>query len=172
MRRLLRYSALLAAALWLATGGAASSLEVYGSKEGDYSVNFPASPQEEINNGGNFRVVSHALRHDGVIYIVAHGDFAEPVKPDVELDANIDNYVNAIRGCRLTWRGALAFARGARPLPAKQFLYESDQLTGKGFVVVDGASSYLVAASVLKPYKREKAAEGFLASFTLVPKKD
>jgi len=172
MRRFPLYPAMLAAALWLAAGAAAASLEVYGSKEGDYAVDFPARPQEEIENGGNFRLVSHALSHDGAIYIAAHGDFAEPVKADLELDANIDNYVNAIRGCRVTWRGALAFARGARPLPAKQFLYESEQLTGKGYVVVDGSSSYLVAVSVLRPNRRERAAEGFLASFTLLPKKD
>jgi len=124
-----------------------------------------------VNTGSNYRIVSHTLKAGDVIYIVAHGDFTEPVKAEIELDANISNYVNEISGSHLTSRESLAFARGDRALPAKQFTYDGTRASGKGIVVVDGKSSYLVAAAVVKPYNRDKAVNAFLASFKLVPGK-
>jgi hypothetical protein len=168
---LMRYSALaLAAALLFAAGGAALSLDVYGSNEGEYSVSFPSPPKEDIQTSSNYRIVSHVVSVDNVIYIVAHGDFIVPPPPDLELDANIDNYVKEIHAT-VTSRGTLAIARGDKPLLAKQFAYDGDRLTGKGIVVVQGKSSYLVAASALKPNNREAAVNVFVNSFALVPAK-
>jgi hypothetical protein len=165
------FSFALAAALLLLARGIAVSLEVYGSTAGEYSASFPAPPEENTRTGPNFRIVSHALRANGVIYIVAHGDFTEPVNAEVELDANIVNYVNEIRGSRLTSRGPIAFARGDKSLPAKQFTFDGELLKGKGIVVVDGKSSYLVSAGSMKPDNHEAAVDAFLASFRLVPGK-
>jgi hypothetical protein len=165
------YSSLaLAAALLLAATGAAFSLDVYPSVAGDYSVNFPSTPKEEVRTTPTYRIVSHAINVDNVIYIVAHGDFQVPPPPELELDANIDNYVKELHAT-VASRGTLAFARGDRPLLAKQFTYEGDRLSGKGIVVVDGKSSYLAAATALKPYSREEAVNAFLGSFALVPAK-
>jgi hypothetical protein len=160
----------LAAVLLLAAAGTALSLNVYGSVAGDYSVNFPSSPQENTQSTDAYRIVSHALREDNVIYIVAHGDFVVPPPTEIELDANIDNYVKELHAQVLS-RGPLAIGRGDKPLPAKQFIYESDRVTGKGIVVVDGKSSYIAAASALKPNNREAAVNAFVSSFTLVPGK-
>jgi hypothetical protein len=165
------YSALaLAAALLFATGGAALSLDVYGSNEGDCSVAFPSPPKEDIQTSSNYRIVSHVVSVDNVIYIVAHSDFIVPPPPDLELDANIDNYVKEIYAT-VTSRGRRAIARGDKPLLAKQFSYDGDRLTGKGIVVVQGKSSYLVAASALKPNSREAEVNAFVNSSALVPAK-
>jgi len=67
-------------------------------------------------------------------------------------------------------RGTLTFTRGDKPLLAKQFTYESDRMTGRGIVVVEGLSSYLAAASALKPASREAAVNAFLRSFKLEPR--
>jgi hypothetical protein len=160
----------LATALLLTAAGAAFSLDVYGSKEGDYSVRFPSHPQENIQSTDAYRIVTHALGEDNVIYIAAHGDFVVPPPPELELDANIDNYVKEIHG-QVTSRGPLTIGRGDKSLPAKQFTYESDRLIGKGIVVVDGLSSYLAAASSLKPHSREAAVNAFVSSFKLEPTK-
>jgi hypothetical protein len=165
------YSAFaLAAALLFAAGSTAFSLDVYGSNEGDYSVNFPSPPKEDVQTSSNYRIVSHVVSEDNVIYIVAHGDFVVPPPPEQELDANIDNYVKELHAKVLS-RGTLAIARGDKPLLAKQFTYEGDRLTGKGIVVVNGKSSYLAAASALKPYSREAKVNAFVNSFTLAPAK-
>jgi hypothetical protein len=165
------YSSLaLAAALLFAAAGAAFSLDVYPSVAGDYSVDFPSTPKEEVQTTPAYRIVSHAINVDNVIYIVAHGDFQVPPPPEIELDANIDNYVKELHANVLS-RGTLAFARGDQPLLAKQFTYEGDRLSGKGIVVVDGKSSYRAAATALKPYSREAAVNTFLGSFALVPPK-
>jgi hypothetical protein len=159
-----------AIALLFAAGSAALSLDVYNSTAGDYSVNFPSRPKEDIQTSDNYRIVSHVVSVDNVIYIVAHGDFVVPPPPDLELDANIDNYAKELHAT-VTSRDVLAIARGDKPLQAKQFTYEGDRLAGKGIVVVDGKSSYLAAASVLKPNSRESAMNAFVSSFTLEPAK-
>jgi len=163
-----RLAPLVAACIWL-TNTSASARDVYPSKEGDYAIEFPAKPAEEIDTSGGLRVVMHVLKNDEVIYIAGHGDLAVAPKPEVELDASIEKYVAAIRGCRLMSRAPLAFARGGKPVAAKQFTYESNQIVGRGIVVVDGVSSYIVAASALKPYNRQKAVDAFLGSFALAP---
>jgi hypothetical protein len=159
-----------AAALLFAAAVAALSPNVYGSVAGDYSVSFPSSPQENIQSTDTYRIVSHALREDNVIYIVAHGDFVVPPPADLELDANIENYVKELHAQVLS-RAPLAIGRGDKSLPAKQFTYESDRVAGKGIVVVDGKSSYIAAASSVKPNNREAAVNAFVSSFMLVPAK-
>ncbi len=160
----------LAAALLFAAGSVAFSLDVYGSKEGDYSVSFPSPPKEAIQTGSNYRIVSHVVSEDNVIYIVAHGDFVVPPPPELELDANIDNYVKELHAT-VASRGPLTFGRGDKTLPAKQFSYQSERLTGKGIVVVDGKSSYLAAATAVKPNNHDVAVNAFVSSFTLAPAK-
>jgi hypothetical protein len=166
-----RYSAFaLAAAMLFAAGGAALSLDVYNSVAGDYAVIFPSPPQETTQSTDAYRIVSHAVRADEVIYVVAHGDFVVPPPVELELDADIDNYVKELHAQVLS-RGPLAFARGDRSLPAKQFTYDGDRLSGRGIVVMDGKSSYIAAASALKPNNREAAVNAFVNSFALLPAK-
>jgi hypothetical protein len=163
------YSAfVLAVALLFAAAATALAPYVYPSVAGDYAVNFPSTPKEDVQTSSAYRIVSHAISEDSVIYIVAHGDFQVPPPPEIELDANIDNYVKELHA-NVFSRGPLAIGRGDKPLLAKQFTYESDRMTGKGIVVVDGKSSYLAAASALKPASREAAVNAFLSSFRLVP---
>ncbi len=96
-RRIPRSS--LAAALLFAAAGAAFSLDIYGSKDGQLFREISlARPQENIQSTSAYRIVSHAVSEDNVIYIAAHGDFVVPPPPELELDANIDNYVKEIHG--------------------------------------------------------------------------
>ena len=159
----------LAAALLLAAAGAALALDTYGSEAGDYSVSFPSQPQENTQTTSAYRIVSHAVREDNVIYIVAHGDYTAQLDPELELNANIDNYVKELHAQVLS-RIPLAFVRGDRPLLAKQFTYDGDRVAGKGIVVVEGKTSYIAAASAVKPNNREAAVNAFVSSFKLVPK--
>ncbi len=158
----------LATSLLFAAGAVALSASVYGSVAGDYTVNFPIPPDEHVKPGSGFRVVTHVARDDNVIYVAANNDFEVPVPADLEIDADIDNFVKEFSGS-VTSRSPLAFARGDRNLPAKQFTYDSDRFNGKGIVVVDGRSSYLVIAAVIKPNNREAAMNAFVSSFKLIP---
>jgi hypothetical protein len=160
----------LAAALLFAAGSAALSLDTYTSEAGSYSVVFPSPSQENIQTTPAYHIVVHVLREDNVIYVAGHSDYAEALDPELELNANIDNYVKQI-SARILSRGTLAIARGDKPLLAKQFTYESDQLIGRGIVVVEGKTSYIAAASAVKPNGREVAVNAFVNSFVLVPAK-
>lgn len=142
----------------------------YASNEGAYSVNFPEAPSETVRDIGPNKLIAHAMRVGDVIYVAAHGDFVETVKADVEMNANIDNYAKEVHA-KVTSRLPFTMQRGERTLEGIQFAYDGDRSAGKGIVVVDGTSSYLVAASSIKPAREETAVNAFLNSFRLEPKK-
>jgi hypothetical protein len=142
----------------------------YASNEGDYSVNFPAPPSETVRDIGPNKLIAHAMRAGDVVYVAAHGDFVDKVKPDVEMNANIDNYAREVHA-KVTSRLPFTIQRGEKTLEGIQFAYEGERQSGKGIVVVDGTSSYLVAASSIKPAHDEAAVNAFLNSFRLEPKK-
>lgn len=162
--------------LWLfallcsfAAGTSARALEVYSSNEGSYSVNFPALPQETVRNMGPNRLVAHAEREGDVVYVAAHGDFVEAIKPDVEMNANIDNYAREVHAS-VTARQPVSLQRGERTLPGIAFSYDGERQAGKGIVVVDGTSSYLVAAGSVKPSRHPAEVDAFVGSFRLAPR--
>jgi len=141
----------------------------YASNEGDYSVNFPALPGETVREIGPNKLIAHAMREGDVIYVAAHGDFAGKVDPAPEMNANIDNYAREVHA-KVTSRLPFTIQRGGRTLEGIQFAYDGEQQEGKGVVVVDGTSSYLVAASSVKPAHEEREVDAFLNSFRLAPK--
>jgi hypothetical protein len=146
-----------------------AALETFASNEGGYAINFPTPPVESVQEFGNNRLIAHVARNGGAIYIAANGDFAEAIKPDVEMNANIENYAREINA-RVTSRAEVTIPRGDRTLTGIQFSYDGAAQDGKGIVVVDGTSSYLVAAGSIKPADEALAVNAFLNSFRLMPK--
>lgn|GEM_PF-1543410 len=142
----------------------------YASNEGAYSVNFPEAPSETVRDIGPNKLIAHAMRVGDVIYVAAHGDFVDKIKPDIEMNANIDNYAKEVHA-KVTSKLPFTVQRGERTLEGIQFVYDGERAAGKGIVVVDGTSSYLVAASSIKPAHDEAAVNAFLNSFRLEPKK-
>jgi hypothetical protein len=146
------------------------ALEIYPSNEGGYSVNFPAPPQETRRDIGPNRIIAHAERNGDVVYVAAHGDFTVALKPDIEMNANIENYVREVHAS-VTARKSVALHRGGKTLPGIEFSYDGSKQAGRGIVVVvDGTSSYLVAAGSVKPARRAAEVDAFVASFRLAPK--
>lgn len=148
----------------------ARALETFNSNEGAYTINFPAPPRESVQKSGKNRLVAHVVREGDIVYVAASGDFAEAIKADAEMNANIENYTREINA-RVTSRAEVTIPRGDRTLTGIQFSYEGAVQDGKGIVVVDGTSSYLVAASAIKPADGELAVNAFLNSFRLMPKR-
>lgn len=146
-----------------------TALETFASNEGGYTIDFPAKPTESVQKFGNNRLIVHVARNGDVIYIAANGDFAEAIKPDTEMNANIENYTREINAA-VTSRAEVTIPRGSRTLTGIQFSYDGAIQDGKGIVVVDGTSSYLVAASSIKPADEKLAVNAFLNSFRLMPK--
>jgi hypothetical protein len=164
-------SAGCALALLLALGISTplAALETFNSNEGGYVINFPSKPIESVQEFGKNRLVAHVARNGDVIYIAANGDFAEAIKADAEMNANIENYTREINA-KVTSRAEITIPRGDRTLTGIQFSYDGEVQDGKGIVVVDGTSSYLVAAGAIKPAEAELAVNAFLNSFRLMPK--
>jgi hypothetical protein len=144
-------------------------LEIYQSNEGGYSVNFPAPPQETRRDIGPNRIIAHAERNGDVVYVAAHGDFTVALKPEIEMNANIENYAREVHAS-VTARKPVSLHRGGKTLPGIEFSYDGSKQAGKGIVVVDGRSSYLVAAGSVKPARHPAEVDAFVASFTLAPK--
>jgi hypothetical protein len=143
--------------------------ETYASNEGSYSVNFPSAPEETVREIGPNKLVAHAIRNGDVLYVAAHGDFTAKVDAGTEMNANIDNYTREVKA-KVTSRLPFTIERGGRTLEGIQFTYDGDRQAGKGVVVVDGTSSYLVAASSIKPAQEMRAVDEFVNSFRLAPK--
>lgn len=141
----------------------------YASNEGNYSVNFPAPPGETVRELGPNKLIAHAMREGNVIYVAAHGDFVQKIDAAAEMNANIDNYAKEVHA-KVTSRLPFTMQRGGRTLEGIQFTYDGERQAGKGIVVVDGTSSYLVAASAVKPAHEESAIDAFVNSFRLAPK--
>lgn len=155
--------------LALATPTPLAALETFASNEGGYAINFPAKPIESVQEVGKNRLIVHVARNGDVIYIAANGDFAEAIKPDAEMNANIENYTREINAA-VTSRAEVTIPRGDRMLTGIQFSYDGAVQDGKGIVVVDGTSSYLIAAGAIKPAEATPAVNAFLNSFRLMPK--
>jgi hypothetical protein len=145
------------------------ALDIYSSNEGGYSVNFPAPPEETRRDIGPNRIIAHAERNGDVVYVAAHGDFTVALKPDIEMNANIDNYAHEVHAA-VTARKPVSLRRGERTLAGIEFSYDGSKQAGKGIVVVDGTSSYLVAAGSVKPARHSAEVDAFVASFRLAPK--
>ncbi len=160
---------LLGLAFVLAFARPVSALETYPSNEGSYSINFPVAPQESVREIGPNRLIARAIRDGDLIYVAAHGDFAEAVKADIEMKLNIENYAREV-GATVTSQKPVTIPRGGKTLNGIEFVYDGERLNGKGIVVVDGTSSYLVAASSVKPASHAAAVDAFLNSFHLLQK--
>jgi hypothetical protein len=153
----------------LALAAPAHAGETFASNEGSYSVNFPSVPEETVREIGPNKLVAHAMRDGDVLYVAAHGDFTAKVDAGTEMNANIDNYTREVHA-KVTSRLPFTIVRGGRTLEGIQFTYDGDRQAGKGVVVVDGTSSYLIAASSIKPAQDEHAVDEFVNSFRLAPK--
>ena len=162
-RVLIRFS-LLAAAL-LATCNVAVALYRFTSVEGGYSIAFPAAPQEQIDEDTNARKVLNALNHDNGYYAVVHVDHKFDLKTDAELEGNINIFTKQINA-PTQLRKKRKFAKGpGEQLPAEEFTFESNELIGKGIVIVEGRRVYMVAAFGSKPHDRKAVVDRFVKSF-------
>ena len=159
----------------IAALAAAAAPYKFTSAEGGYSVSFPAAPQEQVNEDNNARTVLNALNHDNGYFAVVHVDNKFDLKLNDELEGNINKFTEQINA-PTQLRRKKKIARGpGDELPAEEFTFESEELLGKGIVIVEGRRTYMVAAFALKPSDRKAAVDRFINSFKLkasAPKKD
>ena len=146
----------------------AYSLDVYSSAAGNYSVNFPSPPEEHIQEDGKDHVVTHIVRYDNAIYVVSHCGYVDVPNAEIEMDASINNYVKEISS-HVVSRSPIKIMREDKLLRGKQFSFNGDRLVGRGVVVLDGKTSYMIAAGGIKPASREAEVSAFLGSFKLLP---
>ena len=158
------------AAVVIATCAVAVTVHAFTSKEGGYTVAFPAKPTESVEVEGNARTVLNTVTHDNVGYAVAHVDYEVDLKDDQEFDANLANIAKPF-GASVTGRKRMKITRGpGDQLPAEEFVFESDSVAGKGLTILDGRRAYTAAAFGFKPHDRKAAVDRFMKSFKLKAK--
>jgi hypothetical protein len=151
----------------IAALAAAAAPYKFTSAEGGYSVSFPAAPQEQVNEDNNARTVLNALNYDNGYYAVVHVDNNFDLKLNDELEGNINKFSEQFNA-PTQLRRKKKIARGpADALPAEEFTFESEELLGKGIVVVEGRRTYMVTAFAIKPNDRKGAVDRFINSFKL-----
>ena len=163
-RRLLAH-VLLIAALILPARIAPAAPYQFTSADGGYSIAFPAGPQEQVNEDDKARTVLNALNHDNGYYAVVHVDNKIDLKLNDELEGNISKFTEQINAPTQLRRKKKVVRGPGDELPAEEFTFESEELVGKGIVIVDGRRTYMVAAFSVKPHDRKAAVDRFIKSF-------
>jgi hypothetical protein len=139
----------------------------FTSAEAGYSVSFPAAPREQVNEDTNARTVLNALNYDNGYFAVVHVDNKFDLKLNDELEGNINRFTEQLNA-PTQLRKKKKIARGpGDELPAEEFTFESEELLGKGMVIVEGRRTYMVAAFAIKPNDRKAAVDRFINSFKL-----
>jgi hypothetical protein len=154
------------AALVFAAAAAAAPYR-FTSAEGGYSVSFPAAPQEQVNEDNNARTVLNALNYDNGYYAVVHVDNKFDLKLNDELEGNINKFSEQFNAPTQLRRKKKLVRGPGDELPAEEFTFESQQLLGKGMVIVEGRRTYMVAAFAIKPNDRKSTVDRFINSFKL-----
>jgi hypothetical protein len=135
------------------------------SADGGYSITFPAGPQEQVNEDANARTVLNALNYDNGYYAVVHVDNKLDLKLNDELEGNINKFTEQFHAPTQLRRKKKVVRAPGEELPAEEFTFESDELVGKGIVIVAGRRTYMIAAFGLKPHDRKAAVDRFVKSF-------
>lgn len=160
----------LVAAALIAACSVGVAVYAFTSTEGGYTVAFPAKPSESVEIEGNARTVVNTLTHDNVGYAVAHVDYDVDIKDDQEFDANLANIAKPF-AASVKSRKRLKITRGpGDQLPAEEFVFEGDTVSGRGLTILDGRRAYTAAAFGFKPHDRLAAVDKFMKSFKLKPK--
>jgi hypothetical protein len=163
-RAMVVFIAAWTAILIMASELAAASFQ-FRSTDGGYSIAFPAAPQEQVTKDENSRSVLNTLNHDNGYFAVVHVEHGFDLKPDDELDGNIEKFTKQM-GAPAQLRRKMKFAKSAgEKLPAEEFTFESEEIIGKGIVIVEGRRTYMVVAFAGKPHDRKSAVDRFVASF-------
>src|SRR5205823_11985830 len=110
-------------------------------------------------------IVSYLLREDDAVYGTSHVDYSSDIDVEQELQANAMNFAGALRAPLTSSQRAEFSSTSGAKLPEREFTYENERVSGKGFVIVSGRRSILVTAFALKPNDRRAAIDGFLQSF-------
>jgi hypothetical protein len=153
--------------VFVAALAAAATPYKFTSAEGGYSVSFPAAPQEQVNEDNNARTVLNALNYDNGYFAVVHVDNKFDLKLNDELEGNINKFTEQFNApAQLRRKKKIARGPGDE-LPAEEFTFESEELLGKGIVIVEGRRTYMVAAFAIKPNDRKAAVDRFINSFKL-----
>jgi hypothetical protein len=164
VQRMLAPAVLIAALVLLAPSPQAAPYH-FTSVDGGYSVTFPAGPQEQVNEDEHARTVLNALNFDNGYFAVIHVDNKVDLKLNDELEGNINKFSEQFNApTQLRRKMKVARAPGDE-LPAEEFTFDSEELVGKGIVIVAGRRTYMVAAFALKPHDRRAAVDRFVKSF-------
>lgn len=165
------FSLLLAAAL--ATALPAGSQVPFTSSEGGYSIVFPVQPKDQPSTGYRSKTALHIAVDDKALFIAGDTIYEDEMNVEQELKADVDNFIKAISGAKLTAqkRGEFLAASGDM-LPAIEYSMDADRMTGNGVVVVTGSHTVcLFFAAALKPADRRAAIDRFLASAKIEKRK-
>lgn len=165
------FSLLFAAVLAISFPAAA---EVpFTSPEGGYSIVFPIQPKDQASTAYRSKTALHIAVDDQALFIAGDTVYEDVVDVERELQADVDNFIKAISGAKLTGQKRTDFvATSGEKLPAVEYSMDADKMTGKGIVVITGAhTACLFFSAGIKPADRQAAVERFLASAKIEKRK-
>lgn len=165
MRKLLAAVAVLVCAGLV--GGADD--EKYKSKDGKYTVSFPADAKvtTKTQEAGGVSMKFAQVEQKDKAYIVMYMDLPEAVK-DVPVKNLLDN---AEKGSVKETKGKLLDSKdiefGKKKYPGREFVVEKDGSKIRSRIIVVGIRVYVVVVGGPKDYATGKEGDSFLDSFEL-----
>ena len=168
MKRLIAGLLFLAVALGAAQTAPEQDWIKYSDETGRFSVMYPGNPVHSSDTRNGVVIHYFRLAQEPRRYQVLYGDYPESVlKYDIEtrLNAERDGFIASLGPNKLLDQKRFEITRGKDRLPALVFTLETEHMTHKALLVLDGVRQYLVSAREMKG--SDKNITRFVDSFHL-----
>lgn len=134
----------------------------FSPKGSDFVVMLPGEPKEDVQTKDQFTIHLYTINSGKAIFLVGYGEYAPSVRfdPQKELEANRDNFNSGVKATLLTSK-----TYDLDGHPALEFTSETNQVSLKSRVFVEGNRIIQLATLVYKGNDESKNVDKFLDSF-------
>jgi hypothetical protein len=141
---------------------------------GGFSVTFPIEPKPRPDPAPRpeLRTMLWVASNDSYVYAAGYSDYAQRHDSKGELEASLKNFLAAVKGHALSQKVGTVSRPGGPPLPAMQFSYAGDELSGVALFIIEDKRVYTAAGSIINDKDGDPAEIArFMKSFRLTAKR-
>jgi uncharacterized protein with FMN-binding domain len=145
----------------------ASSWIKIAPTNGGFTAMMPSKPEEQITTKEQVTTYAYIAKLDRGVYLAAYSDYASSIKvdPQVELEADRDNFIKVLDAKLLTSRNITIDGR-----QGIEFTSETPAANIKSKVFIRGNRVFQQAVLISKDTDQTKAVETFFDSFAFTTK--
>jgi hypothetical protein len=141
----MRVSALAAVVLF-AAAPAWAELKAAPDRSGAYAIDLPAEAHDQGQGGSH----TYVAKVNGRLYVFAVVDYDNPSPPEVELAADVANFIKGAGAEQLSEHGVYFRSERGQILPAMSFTAQSGDTFFQGLFVMDRGRVYSLSEGIAK----------------------